>query len=51
MIVINGLGWGDSFLIMRVCENANCFDELKSKVNWNTMYHKGGAVPRLVSIQ
>ena len=52
-VVINGLGWGDSFLILGLLDNNNncTFDALRAKVQWNSMYHKGGAVPRLVSIQ
>lgn len=48
---IYNLGSGDSELHLNVFEDdSRIFDELK-KMNWYEMSHRGGIVPRLVSIQ
>ncbi|CAG7854776.1 SubName: Full=Uncharacterized protein {ECO:0000313/EMBL:CCA66317.1} [Serendipita indica DSM 11827] len=47
------LGAGDSFLTLDVLppELEDAFENLKKEVRWQTMFHHGGAVPRLVAIQ
>lgn len=51
---LTGLGAGDSSLhfdILGEDESAVVFPKLMKEVDWSTMYHKGGAVPRLVAMQ
>jgi len=48
------LGTGDSFVIRGVlppAEGAAMFDRIRDEVDWCVMRHKGGEVPRLVSMQ
>jgi alkylated DNA repair dioxygenase AlkB len=52
--IINNLGAGDSYLVYDVLpENIakNCFELVKNEIGWNEMYHHGGKVPRLISVQ
>lgn len=49
-----GLGAGDSRLYLDVLSEElkeEIFNHLDCEVGWNIMTHKGGAVPRLISIQ
>lgn len=51
---ISYFGEGDSVLIEGVFskdESDNYFNSLKKSTKWNNMMHKGGEVPRLISIQ
>eukprot|EP01102_Stenamoeba_stenopodia_P002287 TRINITY_DN1208_c0_g1_i1.p1 TRINITY_DN1208_c0_g1~~TRINITY_DN1208_c0_g1_i1.p1 ORF type:complete len:398 (-),score=107.47 TRINITY_DN1208_c0_g1_i1:1479-2672(-) len=51
---LDDLGAGDSFLLLNVLPphlESVAFETLKNEIEWNEMYHKGGAVPRLISIQ
>ena len=51
---ITYFGEGDSMLIENVFseeESNNYFNSLKKSTKWNNMSHKGGEVPRLISIQ
>ncbi|KAJ3508148.1 hypothetical protein NLJ89_g5915 [Agrocybe chaxingu] len=48
------LGAGDSYLVTdilppKLAEVA--FEKLKTEVKWQTMYHRGGEVPRLVAVE
>lgn len=48
------LGSGDSGLYLDVISpevRANLFEKLDAEIDWNVMMHKGGPVPRLISIQ
>ncbi|KAG8835677.1 hypothetical protein FRC17_001866 [Serendipita sp. 399] len=48
------LGAGDSFVQLDVLPEVlekDAFENLKREVQWKTMYHHGGAVPRLVATQ
>lgn len=48
------LGAGDSSLTLDLLPpqlEAVAFDNLKKEVEWKTMYHHGGEVPRLVAVQ
>jgi hypothetical protein len=48
------LGTGDSFLSLDVLSSqlaSVAFDNLRKEVQWKTMYHHGGEVPRLVAVQ
>ena len=50
----DAVGTGDSRIVhgvlsSRLCEDA--FALLKEEVDWQTMHHRGGAVPRLVAVQ
>ncbi|KAG8839647.1 hypothetical protein FRC18_009577 [Serendipita sp. 400] len=48
------LGAGDSFLQLSILSEElekEAFENLKREVQWKTMYHHGGAVPRLVATQ
>jgi nicotinamidase-related amidase/alkylated DNA repair dioxygenase AlkB len=36
---------------LRSCITAETFEALRQEVAWNTMSHRGGAVPRLIAIQ
>jgi hypothetical protein len=47
-------GTGDSFLVENAFSSsisASAFFKIKEEVNWKEMVHKGGSVPRLVSLQ
>lgn len=49
-----GFGSSDSFLFQNVLAEdvaSEAFRTLKSELCWHEMMHKGGAVPRLLSIQ
>lgn len=49
-----GLGSGDSFLLLNVLPPElaeRVYEELDEEICWNIMNHKGGQVPRLISIQ
>ena len=48
----HAFGAGDSLLVPDLCEPelAN-FEALRDEVQWHTMLHKGGPVPRLIAIQ
>lgn len=52
---LTGLGEGDSMLLYEVLstkEQADTsFESLRDEITWNTMSHRGGNVPRLISIQ
>ncbi|KAI0919596.1 hypothetical protein AcV5_001621 [Taiwanofungus camphoratus] len=48
------IGEGDSFLVLdflpsNIADKA--FEDLRKEVQWNTMFHRGGEVPRLVAVQ
>lgn len=48
------LGAGDSFLTLDILSpqlESVAFDNLRNEVQWKTMYHHGGEVPRLVAVQ
>jgi hypothetical protein len=48
------LGAGDSFLSLDVLPSqlaSVAFDNLRNEVQWKTMHHHGGEVPRLVAVQ
>lgn len=48
------IGEGDTSIILHFLprELADiAFEQLKNEVKWNTMYHRGGEVPRLVAVQ
>eukprot|EP01103_Thecamoeba_quadrilineata_P004974 TRINITY_DN14836_c0_g1_i1.p1 TRINITY_DN14836_c0_g1~~TRINITY_DN14836_c0_g1_i1.p1 ORF type:complete len:314 (-),score=52.89 TRINITY_DN14836_c0_g1_i1:75-1016(-) len=52
--VIRDLGAGDSELHLNILQedlSQNAFTELRDEIKWHTMNHKGGPVPRLISIQ
>ena len=49
-----GLGAGDSSLYLNVFSDfsdVQSFEILREEVDWKSMFHKGGEVPRLVAIQ
>ena len=51
---IDGLGAGDSRLLLNVLPKSladRALADLKSEVQWLTMQHRGGDVPRLISVQ
>lgn len=51
---LSGLGAGDSFLLLDVLSDElqnRTFEYLDDEIDWNVMTHKGGPVPRLISIQ
>lgn len=51
---LTGLGAGDSMLLFDVLPDdfaKSAFNDLRDEVDWQTMAHKGGLVPRLISIQ
>jgi hypothetical protein len=53
-IPLSGLGSGDSSLYLDVLPEDmknEIFDNLNAEIEWNVMTHKGGSVPRLISIQ
>ncbi|KAA1470918.1 hypothetical protein DENSPDRAFT_864876 [Dentipellis sp. KUC8613] len=48
------MGEGDTSLILDLLPPEvalTVFDKVKEEVAWNTMYHRGGEVPRLVAVQ
>lgn len=48
------LGAGDSYLVADVLPpdlSDIAFAKLKEEVKWNTMFHRGGEVPRLVAVE
>ncbi|KAG5637512.1 hypothetical protein H0H81_004338 [Sphagnurus paluster] len=48
------LGAGDSYLVADVLPSdlaAVAFENMLTEVKWNTMYHRGGEVPRLVAVE
>ncbi|KIM31183.1 hypothetical protein M408DRAFT_255297 [Serendipita vermifera MAFF 305830] len=48
------LGAGDSRLVLNILPTdleAVAFENLKKEVQWKTMYHHGGEVPRLVAVE
>ncbi|KIK58611.1 hypothetical protein GYMLUDRAFT_74874 [Collybiopsis luxurians FD-317 M1] len=52
----DSLGAGDSYLVLDLLgkdsELSNvAFDKVKEEVQWDTMHHRGGEVPRLVAVQ
>lgn len=51
---LTGLGAGDSCLYLDVLSDElkeDIFNNLDGEIGWNVMTHKGGPVPRLISIQ
>lgn len=53
-VVLRGLGSGDSALYCNVWsmfDDGALFDKLAHEIEWNTMMHRGGEVPRRVAIQ
>lgn len=42
---------GDSRIIYDLPLPSNCFELLRSEINWQKMYHMSGQVPRLVAVQ
>jgi len=53
-VTITGLGSGDTALwcnALRGCVDDATYAALEREVDWNTMYHRGGEVPRLVAVQ
>lgn len=52
--MIYGIGSGDSMLIYNILPpdlNKDSFEKLKGEIGFHDMYHLGGKVPRLVSLQ
>ncbi|TFK71005.1 hypothetical protein BDN72DRAFT_958386 [Pluteus cervinus] len=50
----DSLGEGDSHLVVDVLPEdlaEVAFEKLREEVKWNTMYHRGGEVPRLVAVE
>lgn len=50
----DNIGAGDSKLILKVLKkplSEDAFALLKEEVDWQTMHHRGGMVPRLVAVQ
>lgn len=50
----DAIGTGDSHLYLNLLPetlSTNAFDTLLHEVQWRTMYHRGGSVPRLVAVQ
>jgi len=48
------LGTGDSFIVYNILpiESAQTvFDKIKKEVQWRSMFHRGGEVPRLVAVE
>lgn len=48
------LGEGDSWLLTDLLPKKafpNVFNKVKNEVQWETMYHRGGEVPRLVAVE
>ena len=48
------LGAGDSTLILNVLPHDLAdvaFARMRKEVGWNTMFHRGGEVPRLVAVE
>lgn len=51
---ISILGYGDSYIVNNVFDTLTSniiFEKLLNTTNWNTMKHKTGNVPRLISVQ
>eukprot|EP01060_Flectonema_neradi_P005934 TRINITY_DN13981_c0_g1_i1.p1 TRINITY_DN13981_c0_g1~~TRINITY_DN13981_c0_g1_i1.p1 ORF type:complete len:715 (+),score=128.69 TRINITY_DN13981_c0_g1_i1:64-2145(+) len=52
---LQGIGSGDSKLFGTCISDGysqpDFYQKLQNEINWHTMYHRGGEVPRLVSIQ
>ena len=50
----DAIGTGDSRIVHQVLSSPlseDAFELLKDEVDWQTMHHRGGAVPRLVAVQ
>ncbi|EJD47688.1 hypothetical protein AURDEDRAFT_102383 [Auricularia subglabra TFB-10046 SS5] len=48
------MGEGDTELVLNICPDdlaRDAFELLCGEVKWQTMYHRGGEVPRLVAVQ
>jgi alkylated DNA repair dioxygenase AlkB len=48
------IGEGDSTLVTNLLpldQFPDLFEKLKSEIQWETMYHRGGEVPRLVAVE
>ena len=48
------IGSGDSKIIYNITDHCianSAFTKLKDEVGWQTMFHRGGTVPRLVAVQ
>jgi hypothetical protein len=53
-VLIEGLGVGDSAFVphlMPIAQADGMFERIRDEVPWCVMRHKGGQVPRLVSMQ
>ncbi len=53
-VALTGIGSGDTTLwcnALRGCVDDTTYAALEREVDWNTMYHRGGEVPRLVAVQ
>ncbi len=53
-VALTGIGSGDTTLwcnALRGCVDDDTYAALEREVDWNTMYHRGGEVPRLVAVQ
>lgn len=52
---LSGLGVGDSMVIYNAIRDddsaSRYFHQSKAEIDWQTMAHRGGSVPRLISIQ
>lgn len=47
-------GEGDTYLVLNILPEdllESAFENLKKEVQWNTMSHLGGEVPRLVAVE
>lgn len=54
VVALGGLGSGDTTLwcnALRALDAGDLYARLEAEVAWNTMYHRGGEVPRRVSVQ
>lgn len=50
----DAIGAGDSYLVADLLPEdvaGVAFEKLKAEVKWDTMYHRGGEVPRLVAVE
>jgi hypothetical protein len=48
------LGEGDSRLVLEILPEelgAAAFERVRDEVQWKTMFHRGGEVPRLVAVE
>ncbi|KAF8253535.1 hypothetical protein K440DRAFT_657449 [Wilcoxina mikolae CBS 423.85] len=48
------LGTGDSFIVYNILpieQAQTIFDKIKKEVQWRSMFHRGGEVPRLVAVE